>query len=150
MTPWIDPFEEMERMHRRIHRLIQRMWGGVWEPFREEVIRPVIEREFPIDIAETTDELIVRADLPGFDKEDVCLKVTETSLDLAAKKKVEKKEVTETMIRAERRAGTLRRVITLPTEVDPDSAKATFERGVLEVRLKKVKPVKKVREVKID
>jgi|Deesub1362B_J571_1020462.scaffolds.fasta_scaffold34942_1 HSP20 family protein len=145
MAPWFDPFEEIERMHRRLHRLMRE----VWKPLREE--EPLVEvRGFPVDIAETADEIIVRADLPGFDKADIKLKVAERSVDIVAAKREERKEVTETMIRAERRVGTLRRYLTLPIEVDPKSTKATFDRGVLEVRIKKVKPAKRVREIEIE
>jgi HSP20 family protein len=143
---WFEPFEEIERLHKRIHELMRR----VWEPFRELRLEIPEIAYFPVDIAETPEEIVVRADLPGFEKEDVRLRVSERTLEIEAGRKEVKKEVTETMIRAERRVGALRRSIALPTEVDPETAKASMERGVLEVRVKKVKPARKVKEVKIE
>lgn len=151
MAIWEDPFDEIERLHRRIHRLMRGMWRGVWEPISEEVIEPISAwRTFPVDVSETEDEVVVRADLPGFEKGDVRIKATENSVDIAAVRKEEKREKTETMFRAERRAGATRRFLTLPTEVDPEKTKASFEKGILEIRMKKVRPAKKVKEIKVE
>jgi len=128
------------------------MWRGVWEPVSEEVIEPIAARigSFPVDIVETDDEVIVRADLPGFDKSEVVVKATENTLEISAQQKEKKIEKTEKMFRAERRFGSMRRMLTLPTEVLPETAKAKFEKGVLEVRFKKAKPAKKMKEIKIE
>lgn len=148
---WEDPFEEVERMHRRIHRLMRGMWRGFWEPIGEGVIEPIKAwRTFPVDIAETEDEVIVRADLPGFKKGDVKIKATENTIEIAAAKKEERREKTETMFRAERRMGAMRRFLTLPAEVDPERTKASFDKGILEIRMKKVKPAKKVKDIEIE
>lgn len=139
---WEDPFEDIERARRRLRRLME-IWGPMWESMPRF-------REFPVDIAEVEDELIIRANLPGFDKGDIKIRATENTIEIAASKKEEKREKTETMFRAERKMGALRRAFTLPTEVDPDTAKTSFERGVLEIRLKKKKPAKKTKEIKVE
>jgi HSP20 family protein len=133
---WIDPFEEIERMRRMMRETFRRMWE-------------VPELEFPVDISETTDEIIIRADLPGFKKEDISIKATENTVEIMAQHKEKKIEKTETIYRAERRFGSARRLLTLPVEVIPETAKATMEDGVLEIRFKKAKG-KKVREIKIQ
>lgn len=147
-----DLFEEIERMHRKIHRLMQRMWYGAWEPISEEIIEPITARlgTFPVDIVETDDELIVRADLPGFDKNEIVVRTRENTLEISAQRKEKKIEKTEKMFHAERKFGSVRRLLTLPTEVLPETSKATFENGVLEVRFKKAKPTKKGKEIKIE
>ncbi|MEM7821258.1 MAG: Hsp20/alpha crystallin family protein [Candidatus Aenigmatarchaeota archaeon] len=147
---WEDPFDEIEKLHRRIHRLMRGMWRGVWEPISEEVIEPIRWRYFPVDISETEDEVIVRADLPGFERGEIKVNVTENSMEITAQKKEEKREKTETFFKAERRAGAMRRYFSLPTEVNPDTAKASYENGVLEIRAKKLKTSKKIKEIKVE
>lgn len=146
MPFWEDPWDEIDRLHKRLHRLMR----SIWEPISEEIIEPVTSwKTFPVDISETEDELIIKADLPGFKKEEVAIKATENTIEISAQKKETKKEKTETMFRAERKFGVLRRAFTLPVEVLPETARATMEDGVLEIRFKKAKPKKKVKEIKI-
>ena len=133
---WEDPFEELERMRRMMREAFRRM-GEV-----EETV-------FPVDISETTDEIIVRADLPGFKKDEVSIKATENTVEILAQHKEKKVEKTETVFKAERRFGVARRFLTLPTEILPETAKASMEDGVLEIRFKKAK-AKKVREIKVQ
>lgn len=141
---WWDPFEEIERMRKRMRRAMQ----GFLLPVREEFL----EGTFPIDVLESKDgsEIIVKADLPGFDKEDVGIRVTENSIEIKARHKEKKIEKTERMYRAERSYGELKRYLTLPVEVKPETAKASMKNGVLEVRIEKAKPKKEVKEVKVE
>lgn len=146
MVYW-EPWEELEYMRRKMNRLMRRMW----EPVSEEIVEPLSRfGSFPVDVSETEDEIVVKADLPGFEKTDIAIKVTENSIDISAQRKEEKKEKTETMFRAERRYGAVRRALTLPAEVKPESSRAEFKNGVLEVRLKKTAPKKKVKEIKVQ
>jgi len=143
---WEDPFEEIEKLHRRIHRLMRRMW----EPVEEEVISPITSRfaSFPIDISETENELIIRADLPGFEKSDVKIRVTENTLEIEAEKKEKEVEKSEKFLRVERRMGKLRRFVSLPYPVDYEKAKAEMKNGVLEIRIPKKE--KKGKELKLE
>lgn len=143
---WEDPFEEIEKLHRKIHRLMKRMW----EPIEEEIISPVTSRftGLPLDISETENEVIVRADLPGFEKSDVKIRVTENTLGIEAERKEKEIEKGERFLRVERRAGRLRRLVTLPYPVDYENAKAEMKNGVLEIRLPKKE--KKGRELKLE
>jgi len=137
-----DPFEElieeMERMRRRMRRL-----------FREGFRMPV-EASFPIDVYEEDDELVIRADLPGFKKEEIAVRVQEDSIDIKAMHKEKVEEKREGFYRAERRVGGLRRIIPLPAIVNPETAKAKLENGVLEIRVKKVEEKKKGKKVEIE
>jgi HSP20 family protein len=142
-----DIFEELERMRRRINQLTQRMWQ-LWWPSVGEELQTI--RSFPVDISETEDDVIVRADLPGFSKEDISLHATENTIEIVAQKKQKKVERTEKMYLAERKFGEMRRFLTLPARVDYEKAEANFENGVLTVRLpkKEKKKVGKKIEVK--
>ena len=134
-----DPFEELERMRRRMRHVMRGLQG---EEF--------FEGTFPVDISETDEGLIVKADLPGFDKTDIAIRATENTLEITAQHKEKKIERTEKMYRAERRFGALRRILTLPVEVKVETSKTRFENGVLEIRFKKAKPTKKAKEIKIE
>jgi HSP20 family protein len=138
-----EPFEEIERMRKRMEKLMKSFWYGL--PLAEEV-----EKGFPVDIVETEDEVIIRADLPGFKKDEISIRASEDSVEISAKRKEEKVEKEERFFRAERRVGVARRYLTLPTEVDVETAKTSFENGVLEIRFKKKRPSKKLKEIKIE
>jgi len=103
-----DIFNELLKMRRRIERLM-RSFGSL-ASFEE------IE-SFPVDISETEKEIIVRADLPGFSKDEVSVNATENNLTIEAKHKEEKKEKGEKYYTVERKFGSFRRVISLPLKL---------------------------------
>lgn len=129
-----------------MRKRIRMMMKGFALPLREEFL----QGSFPVDVAETDDELVIKADLPGFEKADVAIRVTENTIDIAAQHKQKKIEQKENYFRAERSMGALRRYLALPAEVNPDTAKAKMENGVLEIRLKKAKPTKKAKKVQVQ
>jgi len=135
-----DIFNELLKMRRRIERLM-RSFGSL-ASFEE------IE-SFPVDVSETEKEIIVRADLPGFSKDEVSVNATENTLTIEAKHKEEKKEKGEKYYTVERKFGSFRRVISLPVEVEPEKARARMKDGVLEVILPK-KEKKKGKEIKVE
>jgi HSP20 family protein len=134
-----DIFDELLRMKRRIERLM-RSFGSLAS---EEI------ESFPIDISETENEVIVRADLPGFSKEEVSVNATENTLTIEAKRKEKKEEKGERFYRIERKVGSLRRTVSLPVEIDAERAKAKMKDGVLEIVLPK-KEKRKGKEIEIE
>jgi HSP20 family protein len=74
-------------------------------------------RTMPIDIAESERELILRAELPGFNKDEIKLKITPTTVDVSAEKKKISIDKGKTFYRQERSYGSASRVMTLPVEV---------------------------------
>jgi len=102
---------------------------------------PALRGELRVDVKEHDDEVIVAADLPGVEKEDVSIEVLDPrTLRIAFSRQAETKEEGEGYYVRERTYGTMDRVVKLPTDVTDEGAGATFRNGVLEVRLKKTAP----------
>jgi HSP20 family protein len=95
-----------------------------------------------VDVSETGEEIVVRAELPGLGKDDIELNIQDNVLTLKGEKKQEKKEENENYHRVERSYGSFSRSFTLPAGVDPESVQATFKDGVLVIALPKVEEAK--------
>ncbi len=102
----------------------------------------------PMDLVETDGEFVLRADLPGLSEGDVNIELEDNVLTVSGERKSEHEERKEGHYRIERSSGSFRRSLTLPEGVDPESVKATFDRGVLEVRVPKPEQ-RKPRKVEI-
>jgi HSP20 family protein len=101
---------------------------------------PAIRGEFRVDVREHNDEMIVVADLPGVEKDDVSLQILNPrTLEISCERKGEKEEKSEGYYMRERVYGSMQRLITLPADGTEKNAKASFKNGVLEVRLNKTK-----------
>jgi HSP20 family protein len=90
-----------------------------------------------MDLVETEDHFVLRADLPGLSESDVDLSLEENVLTLKGERKIEHESRGEGFYRLERSAGAFSRSLTLPEGVDGDAITATFDKGVLEVRIPK-------------
>lgn len=143
---WEDPWEMMRRMRNEIERSVERAFMGV--PEVSFGTRPWRLRPFT-DVSETADEVIVKLDAPGFEKEDFAINVTEKTLEVSAQRKEEKAEKGETFFRRERRYGGIRRSMTLPAKVKPEETEAKYKNGVLTIKLKKKVPEKKKKKIKV-
>jgi len=130
-----DPFEELVRIQRELERLA-RLGFPVGENVEKDLERK-LKFVMPIEVFETPTDLVVRVELPGVKKEDVDITIRDNYLVIKAEKKEEQEENKEHVHVVERVYGKFERVIPLPTDVDPDKAKATFKDGVLEIRFPK-------------
>ncbi len=101
-----------------------------------------------MDLVETDDHYVLRADLPGLSDEDVNVQLEDNVLTISGERKAEHETKQEGFYRLERAFGAFARSLTLPDGVDPDSVGAHFDRGVLEVRIPKPEQ-KKPRQVQI-
>jgi HSP20 family protein len=90
-----------------------------------------------MDLVETADAFVLRADLPGLTEKDVNIEFEDNVLTISGERKSEHEEKKEGYYRVERSYGSFSRSLTLPEGVDPDAVKADFDRGVLEVRVPK-------------
>jgi HSP20 family protein len=139
-----------------------------WDPFREvSTIREDMERLFdsmlsryphervpavwapPIDVEETNEAMIVRAELPGMKREDIKVTVAEDTVTISGERKYESEEKNRTFHRVERAYGSFQRSIALPVSVQGDKAQAKYKAGVLELVLPKSERVK-AREIAIE
>jgi HSP20 family protein len=90
-----------------------------------------------MDLVETENDFVLKADLPGLGDGDVKIEVEDNVLTISGERKSEREERKDGYYRVERASGSFRRSLTLPEGVDPESVQANFERGVLEVRIPK-------------
>ncbi|MDZ7688699.1 MAG: Hsp20/alpha crystallin family protein [Halobacteriales archaeon] len=91
-----------------------------------------------VDILDDGEEIVVIADLPGFEKDDISVQSDEHSLRISAEHAEETEEEEKDYHKRERRQRSLSRTVTLPVEVEVGGAKASYDNGVLSVRLPKV------------
>ena len=90
-----------------------------------------------MDLVETDDHFVLKADLPGLNEGDVNIEVEDNVLTVSGERKSEHEDKREGYYRVERSFGSFRRTLTLPEGVDPEAVNATFDKGVLEVRIPK-------------
>jgi HSP20 family protein len=90
-----------------------------------------------MDLVETDEHFVLRADLPGLTEADVSIELEDNVLTVAGERKAEREDKEEGFYRMERSFGQFRRSLTLPEGVDADQIAATFDKGVLEVRIPK-------------
>ena len=143
LIPW-RPWREVDVLRREMDRL--------WESFFEG--RPGKKPEeagewLPsLDVAETKNDLVVKAELPGMDPKDIDISLSNGFLTIKGEKKQEKEEKDENYHLIERSYGSFTRSVRLPREVQSDKITASFKNGVLRVTLPKSEEAKK-KEIKI-
>jgi HSP20 family protein len=120
-------------------------------PFPTKFFSGVEETTPSVDIFEEGDELVLKAELPGMEKDDVRVNLSDNILTISGEKKREEKVERSNYFRLERSEGSFTRSFRLPLDVEAGKAKATFKKGILEMRIPKTEEAKKkVIEVKID
>lgn len=130
---WKDPFAEMTKFQETVNRLFEEAlspvhgregtWPRSWEP--------------AVDIFETDEEIVLKAEVPGIGKDQVSIEVKDGLLTLSGERKFEKEVKEEQYHRVERSYGAFHRTFTLPASVDADRVNASLRDGVLEIRLPK-------------
>jgi HSP20 family protein len=91
----------------------------------------------PMDLIETEDDFVLHADLPGLAEGDVNIELEDNILTISGERKSGHEEKKQGYYRVERASGAFSRSLTLPEGVDPEAIKASFDKGVLEVRIPK-------------
>lgn len=128
--PWgSDPFSVMGRIADHMDRwfLSRPMSGTSWET------RGGVSWVPQVESFQRGNQFVVRADLPGLKKEDVTIEINDDTLTIQGERRDEHEEEREGIFASERSYGSFYRVVPLPDGAIPDSAKAAFTNGVLEV-----------------
>jgi HSP20 family protein len=139
----LTPFEDMDRL---FHEVLSGGWLRPWRqgwPAFGELAAPFEGRMPKVDIVDREDEVLVRAELPGVDKKDVEVSLTEASITIKGSTKKEEKEEKGDYYRSETMSGAFARTLALPAEVNMEKAQAKFKDGLLEVTLPKVERAKR-------
>ncbi len=96
----------------------------------------------PVDVSMTADDLVIEAQLPGVDPDDVDITVENSTLTIRAESRSERKEGEGDYLVREIRRGTVSRSLTLPNGLEADRASASFDNGSLTLRIPKAEEVK--------
>ena len=137
LTPW-RPFRELSTLRDDMDKLWDRFFGE-W-PTREPVRR---EWAPSLDMSETKNNIVVKAEVPGLEPNDIDISITGGVLTIKGEKKQEKEEKDENYHRIERSYGTFTRSVRVPQEVQSDKIEATYKDGVLKITLPKSEEAKK-------
>ncbi|HAV21047.1 MAG TPA: hypothetical protein DEQ54_03405 [Firmicutes bacterium] len=137
LTRW-DPFDDLVGIRETMNRIFDETFakrgiarlgsGRTWCP--------------SVDMYETEDNVVVRADLPGVNQKDVELTLTDNALTIRGESKYEKEIEDKNVYRRERAYGHFARTLPITTKIKPDQARAEFKNGVLEVIIPKAPEAK--------
>ena len=139
-----NPFGELVTLRDAMGRLFEDSFVSplTWRQLDGEMLNPAM------DVHQTGDEIIVTASLPGLKAEDVDITITGQTLAIRGEFKADEKVERDQYLYRERRYGTFHRQVELPVRVQGDATTATFEDGVLTLRIPKAEEVKP-RQIKV-
>jgi len=150
LIPWrrrgeLDPFRrELNELRKEMDSMFGRFFGewpsvepasGAWAPF--------------LDLSETDENLIVRAEVPGISPRDIQISLVGNTLNIRGEKKQEKEQKEENYYRMERSHGSFSRAVSIPCEVEEDKVDARYKDGVLTITMPKTEKAR-AKEIKID
>ncbi|HKF53247.1 MAG TPA: Hsp20/alpha crystallin family protein [Candidatus Acidoferrales bacterium] len=130
ITRW-DPFHNLSTLQEHVNRLFD-------SKFSHNGDNATLTAWVPsVDVYETENELVIKADLPEIAEKDIDVRVEDNMLTVRAERKFEQKVKEENYLRMERAYGTFSRSFSLPNSVDTQAVKAEYTDGVLSVTLPK-------------
>ena len=129
-----EPFREFTTLQNEMNRLFNTVFDAPAPGNGGSTMR----RWMPaMDLVETEDHFVLRADLPGMKEDDVKIELEDGTLTVSGERKAEHESKNEGYYRVERAFGAFSRSLTLPKGTDAERVAASFDRGVLEVRIPK-------------
>ena len=137
-----DMFDEFRRFEEAMNSMFEEFWGMPM-PSSRRLLPASSERAIEryrkpfIDIVESDKEVVATAEMPGLEKGDIKINLTEDRLEISAETKHDEEKKEKGYIYKERRSGSYYRAISLPSSIDPANAKASYNNGVLEIKMPK-------------
>ena len=126
------PWSGMTGLKQDMDRVFDRFFESRWEDL------PALGDWMPkVDVSETKDSVVVKAETPGMDAKDIQVSLQENVLTITGERKQEKEDKDERYHRVERSYGSFTRSFSLPSVLDQEKIKAEFKDGVLQVTLPK-------------
>ena len=150
LAPW-KPMMDLTRWERDMERMMDEFFDRRMRPWWPErwLSRESMEVSAPaIDLYEEKDDIVVKAELPGMEKDNIQVNLSDHTLTIKGEKKKEEEIKEKNYYRSERAYGSFIRAVELPKDVHGDKVKASFKNGVLEIRLPKTEEAK-TREIKV-
>lgn len=150
LTRW-DPFRELEEMSERLSNVLGSRSGLARIGTEDRETMRVADWRPVVDIEETADEYLIKAELPEVRKEDVKVSLEHGVLTIQGERTQQKESKDRKVHRVERCYGNFMRTFTVPEDVEPEGVKAEFRNGMLYVRLHKSEKSKpRSIEIKVD
>src|SRR5580658_929571 len=138
----LEPFRGLSTLQDQFNRIFN-------ESFRNHAEESALTTWAPsVDIYETANELVVKADLPDVNEKDIDVRIENNLLTIRGERKFEKSVSEENYLRVERTYGAFSRSFSLPNTVNPEAIGAEYKNGVLTVTLPK-REESKPRQVKV-
>jgi HSP20 family protein len=143
LTRW-EPFRELQDRMDRMNRLFRESYRpeGPEEALTSTSFAP------PVDIYEDEHNITLKMEVPGIDEKDIDVRIENNTLAIRGERKFEKEEKEENFRRVERQYGSFTRSFTLPSSVETENIQASYDKGVLEIRLAK-KAEAKPKQIKV-
>lgn len=139
LTHWRSPFDEFQRFYDDINRF----FGRSLAESGQGLDLPFFGHRGPaVDLSETQNEIVLHAEIPGVNPDDLDITITEDSITLRGEVKQEINADERGYRRVERRYGSFYRSIPFPSMVKHDQATASYRNGILEVRIPKAEEAK--------
>lgn len=129
-----EPVRELNSLQNEMNRLFSSFFDAPTSAANGGSLRRWIPA---MDLVETEDHFVVRADLPGLDEKDLNVELEDNVLTISGERRSEHEEGKEGYYRVERAVGQFARTLTLPEGIDPDGVQASVDKGVLEVSIPK-------------
>ncbi len=142
ITRW-DPYREVIALQNRLNSVFGNMNNETESPLTTASFVPAV------DVYEDDKKVVLKLEVPGIEEKDLDIRVENHTLTVKGERKFEKEEKEENFHRIERRYGSFYRAFTLPSTVDSERVKASYDAGVLKLELQK-KPEAQPKQIKVS